>query len=185
MTRAPPEWRRTSGRTGWDSFGVPTSTLFIRRILTFLRRCNRCCLLYHRAGRPVVKGGNFRSAVEYVAAHAAPGDATYINWAAAPAYRYYWDGRQFGAAHDSGLVAWGNRYADSAQYIVDVQRCFGLSPRCWLVFSNLGGTQIEDARQIILMSASIAVERDSFVPKGILKDVPPADPSVYLYEVQQ
>jgi hypothetical protein len=49
---------------------------------------------------------------------------------------------------------------------------------------NLGATQINEARQILSASASVAIERDRFVPQGNLSDGPPADPSIYLYQTQ-
>ncbi len=132
-----------------------------------------------------VKGGNFRSAVEYLAGNAADGDAIYVYWAAAPAYHYYWEDRSFGTVRESDPVVWGNRYSDAATYAADVTRCFAISDRCWIVLSNLGGDQINEARQILMAASVVASEHDTFVPEGSLSEGPPADPSVFLFEARR
>jgi hypothetical protein len=80
-----------------------------------------------------VKGGNFRSAVEYLGANAVPGDAIYVYWAAAPAFHYYWENHEPGASPEGKLVVWG-------------QPLFERSRRVWAGCSALlpGSTPVLD-----------------------------------------
>jgi hypothetical protein len=130
-----------------------------------------------------LQGENLRPVLAQMADRVQPGDKVYVYWAAAPAFRYYWEARGLGAGHPDTAIVWGRfRTEDAELYRADIDAAFGSSRRLWVVFSHTRDDALSDQQTVIPWLESRSVELDRVtagVGERTNKDF--VDPVAYLF----
>ncbi len=82
-------------------------------------------------------GEDIKPALDYLREHMSTADGIHVYYGAAPAFKYYWEGRRMGEHSAAAPIVWGAPSREEpTRYLTEVQSCFAQRDRCWIVFSH-------------------------------------------------